>query len=259
MTDLALAGLPVAATASSSNSRGSVRPPIRPTEPTRKALRGEKLRMRSHDIILAASLQLAHRSSERPSFDDTSFHVHVVDLLVVVQKLFAVQQRPQHVFGARAAVDAVGKRRHAAAHFSSAAAGEPARSETSSSISFCRRLRLLRELRPPGRVRAANLRGDLRRVHQVQRLRDARLVAPFAFAHGRPHRPTEDAEEVRRQPVVPDLNRPIADRPAFELFAARRSPGRSRRAALRPASPCARRARSSARRRRCSASCRSES
>src|SRR4051794_31191707 len=48
--------------------------------------------------------------------------------------------------------------------------------------------------------------GYFARVHQVQRLGDARRIASFALANAGPHRPAEDAEEVRGELIVPKLN-----------------------------------------------------
>ena len=59
----------------------------------------------------------------------------------------------------------------------------------------------------------------------MQCLGHARLDAPFAGTHRLPPRATEDLQKVRRQLVVPHLDRPGADRPAVELF---RNPGRLR-------------------------------
>ncbi len=52
----------------------------------------------------------------------------------------------------------------------------------------------------------------------MQRLGDTRLVAPLTLADGCSHRAAENAKEIRRHVVVPNLNGAVTNWPAVELF-----------------------------------------
>ena len=67
-------------------------------------------------------------------------------------------------------------------------------------------------------VSMPDLPREFRRVHQVKRLRDARLGAALAFTDAEPLGTTEDFKKIRRHAVVPHLDRAVAQRPAIELF-----------------------------------------
>ena len=160
--------------------------------------------------------------------------------LLVEHELLGVDQRPEDVLVGQLLVLRVAWRCAPGPVAAGPRVGLRAKAHRNSSSTFSASGRgslASRSARPPAR---ASLSCTSSRVEQVQRLGQVRLADALALAGADALRPAEHVQEVRRERLVRQHDRPLRGvlvlRQAAERASGCRSPGRPRRTAPRPPS-----------------------